>query len=523
MLARSLQNNKAVGLGAAALVGGVLVYLLWTYTTSSSTPPPPPTKPLKTSSVPEAADTAEKKSEQEKFASEDQERQSIDRRRTSLEHTTPAQEPKDSEQPNEPEHSEQTEQTEQPEEHEQSENPEHPEPQVTPAVSVSAKDEANHEGKLQTGESAFSTSSVPLTMQIPNPITHRPITLFKIDPEPVIPKTEELTPQEPEQPKRPTEIEHSVQVDHLEEDEQPEQPESESIPATSGTNEADTAVLEPTTIEIENGVSQEPEQPEKPEQPEQPEQLEQPEQPELDLIATTSSVSDNEVDIEVPEPAIIKSADSAPNSGHKWADLINEVEQIALTKTQEPSPPPTKVTEQETMDVDGTSTGLPAATAPAFDPHVVKAEIPNPVAASLSSSQGTSDAATTTNRGSLEPSIHNRDATRRELNTNAAVFTPSWLLKPSPAASHTSGTIAPKQGSPAAPHDSANGKSKPPRCRFWPKCTNKSCKFTHPTLPCRDPDNCTFGDRCLFVHPKDLNKRKEIRRPARGNSAAAAQ
>ncbi|KAG9324806.1 hypothetical protein KVV02_004679 [Mortierella alpina] len=463
MLARSLQNNKAVGLGAAALVGGVLVFLLWTYTTSSSaSPPTPPTKPLKTSSASHAADTAEQKSEQEKSASEDQDRHSIDRRRTSLEHNTPAQEP---------EHSEQLNETYPPEEHEEHEQPEHPEPQATPAVSVSAD-----------------------------------------VPEPAILKTVQ-TPLEPKQPEQPKEIEHPVLADKAEEPELPEHPEVESIPATSvsADTEIDIAVPEPATIDIEHRVPQEPEPLAQPEQPEQPEP---------ELTATTSATSDDGVDIEVPEPAIVKSSDSAPNSGHKWADLINEVEQIALTKTQEPSQQLTQVTEQETTDIDGLLTGLPAATAPAFDHHVVKAEISNPVVTSMPS-HGTLNAPT--NGSSLETSIHNRDASRRELNTNAAVFTPSWLLKTSPAPTHTSGTSpAPKQGSTVAPHDSANGKSKPPRCRFWPKCTNKSCKFTHPTLPCRDPDNCTFGDRCLFVHPKDLNKRKEIRRPARGNAIAAA-
>ncbi|GAA5799271.1 hypothetical protein HPULCUR_004681 [Helicostylum pulchrum] len=42
------------------------------------------------------------------------------------------------------------------------------------------------------------------------------------------------------------------------------------------------------------------------------------------------------------------------------------------------------------------------------------------------------------------------------------------------------------------------------RCDYWPACTNKNCKFSHPTAPCRAGDECTFGKRCSFVHPKDL-------------------
>ncbi|GAA5805950.1 hypothetical protein HPULCUR_011477 [Helicostylum pulchrum] len=42
------------------------------------------------------------------------------------------------------------------------------------------------------------------------------------------------------------------------------------------------------------------------------------------------------------------------------------------------------------------------------------------------------------------------------------------------------------------------------RCDYWPACTNKNCKFSHPTAPCRAGDECTFGKRCSYIHPKDL-------------------
>ncbi|KAI1294369.1 hypothetical protein EDD11_008137 [Mortierella claussenii] len=113
------------------------------------------------------------------------------------------------------------------------------------------------------------------------------------------------------------------------------------------------------------------------------------------------------------------------------------------------------------------------------------------------------------------------------LNTKAPVFTPSWL--PNPAALVPATNTEPRNGLSASqgslghsqawtldstlqaqslsqlqPNDRAKMKS---RCRFWPNCTNKACKFTHPSLPCRDPENCSFGDRCNFIHPKDLNRR----------------
>ncbi|KAI8644899.1 hypothetical protein BD408DRAFT_412679 [Parasitella parasitica] len=41
------------------------------------------------------------------------------------------------------------------------------------------------------------------------------------------------------------------------------------------------------------------------------------------------------------------------------------------------------------------------------------------------------------------------------------------------------------------------------RCSHWPRCTNNNCKFFHPYRPCRAGDDCSFGDRCMFVHPND--------------------
>ncbi|KAF9434207.1 hypothetical protein BGZ76_008376 [Entomortierella beljakovae] len=114
---------------------------------------------------------------------------------------------------------------------------------------------------------------------------------------------------------------------------------------------------------------------------------------------------------------------------------------------------------------------------------------------------------------------------RTSLNTNAAVFTPSWM--PAPPADPESQSLV-METDPSYEWSSSfnngesmsqsqfyeqaslleNGRVKmKSRCRFWPNCTNKACKFTHPTLYCRDPENCTFGSRCNFIHPKDLTRK----------------
>ncbi|OBZ88677.1 hypothetical protein A0J61_03281 [Choanephora cucurbitarum] len=42
------------------------------------------------------------------------------------------------------------------------------------------------------------------------------------------------------------------------------------------------------------------------------------------------------------------------------------------------------------------------------------------------------------------------------------------------------------------------------RCVHWPFCTNNHCKYSHPIKECRMGDQCTFMERCMFLHPSDL-------------------
>jgi len=134
-----------------------------------------------------------------------------------------------------------------------------------------------------------------------------------------------------------------------------------------------------------------------------------------------------------------------------------------------------------------------------------------------------------------------REAQHTELNAKAPVFQPTWMMQNGNSApAQTFSTPARfsvdvsrqnlqqtiqqqyqhspqllQQQQQQSPGQAVKIKA---RCRFWPNCTNKSCKFTHPSLPCRDPDNCSFGDRCNFIHPKDL-----IPRPPRKDKKDGAR
>ncbi|KAL3986005.1 Zinc finger C-x8-C-x5-C-x3-H type family protein [Acanthocheilonema viteae] len=40
------------------------------------------------------------------------------------------------------------------------------------------------------------------------------------------------------------------------------------------------------------------------------------------------------------------------------------------------------------------------------------------------------------------------------------------------------------------------------RCKFWPNCSLQNCVYIHPSKPCSNFPNCSFGDRCIYIHPQ---------------------
>ncbi|CAB3396796.1 unnamed protein product [Caenorhabditis bovis] len=39
------------------------------------------------------------------------------------------------------------------------------------------------------------------------------------------------------------------------------------------------------------------------------------------------------------------------------------------------------------------------------------------------------------------------------------------------------------------------------RCHFWPNCKKDPCQYYHPVKACTNFPNCSFGNRCHFIHP----------------------
>ncbi|KAJ1932768.1 hypothetical protein FBU59_006256, partial [Linderina macrospora] len=44
------------------------------------------------------------------------------------------------------------------------------------------------------------------------------------------------------------------------------------------------------------------------------------------------------------------------------------------------------------------------------------------------------------------------------------------------------------------------------RCRFWPSCNNKNCKYVHPAQVCKMYPSCSYGNNCIYIHPSDAHK-----------------
>ncbi|VDN90989.1 unnamed protein product [Brugia pahangi] len=49
---------------------------------------------------------------------------------------------------------------------------------------------------------------------------------------------------------------------------------------------------------------------------------------------------------------------------------------------------------------------------------------------------------------------------------------------------------------------STGGEKLMERCKFWPNCSLQNCVYIHPSKPCSNFPNCSFGDRCIYIHPQ---------------------
>jgi len=45
-------------------------------------------------------------------------------------------------------------------------------------------------------------------------------------------------------------------------------------------------------------------------------------------------------------------------------------------------------------------------------------------------------------------------------------------------------------------------KIKKTRCLYWPLCERDSCAFFHPQELCKHFPNCSYGEKCLYIHPQ---------------------
>ncbi|KAJ2437960.1 hypothetical protein IWW46_005104 [Coemansia sp. RSA 2440] len=109
--------------------------------------------------------------------------------------------------------------------------------------------------------------------------------------------------------------------------------------------------------------------------------------------------------------------------------------------------------------------------------------------------QISSSLATQTNQDELTSISRPRCST---LNAQAKAFVPG--SQPRTAANSDADKVE-TQGT-AEPHPPIAKR----RCRFWPACSNRNCKYVHPQQECQAFPQCSFGTNCIYVHPTDLPK-----------------
>ncbi|KAG2175724.1 hypothetical protein INT43_001371 [Umbelopsis isabellina] len=97
-----------------------------------------------------------------------------------------------------------------------------------------------------------------------------------------------------------------------------------------------------------------------------------------------------------------------------------------------------------------------------------------------------------------------KSSSHSELNVNCEPFVPKGNLAKRPEPTPEEIAEARRQ---MILKQRQRGASYKARCKYWPKCTNKKCKYVHPMYPCRNDPNCKFGDRCIYYHAKDMDAR----------------
>ncbi|KAJ2825728.1 hypothetical protein IWW50_002717 [Coemansia erecta] len=137
---------------------------------------------------------------------------------------------------------------------------------------------------------------------------------------------------------------------------------------------------------------------------------------------------------------------------------------------------------------------------------------PEAVQTAQSGSVPTSPVILNTDQDELTPFSRPRCST---LNAQAKVFVPH--TQPRTAANSDADVNKPQDADTGNPQDTDSYKPEPQdagthpvtakrRCRFWPACSNRNCKYVHPRQPCQAYPQCSFGTNCIYVHPTDMPK-----------------
>ncbi|KAJ1990902.1 hypothetical protein GGI25_003363 [Coemansia spiralis] len=127
--------------------------------------------------------------------------------------------------------------------------------------------------------------------------------------------------------------------------------------------------------------------------------------------------------------------------------------------------------------------------------------------------------------GADTPNAHAQptEVTNTQIDSSCSISEIAELKAESPIANEEESTAnnEPSESLPVTPSESKVGRTASNavlnrRCRFWPSCSNKNCKYVHPSQACRMNLDCAFGANCIYIHPSDMQKINAV--ISRGNN-----
>ncbi|KAJ1724785.1 hypothetical protein LPJ53_000992 [Coemansia erecta] len=158
-----------------------------------------------------------------------------------------------------------------------------------------------------------------------------------------------------------------------------------------------------------------------------------------------------------------------------------------------------RVTEPSAVPADSHATGNEAASSAA---SVANTDATVPIEAKDGQTQALGHSVSNTgSTASTRSRQHSTASSKKSLRSDATEKTSESSKDADPSEQTTADLVLDEE----EPITASCGSIKR-RCRFWPTCSNRNCKYVHPSQTCRMYPECAFDTACIYIHPSDVQK-----------------